>query len=229
MDSTEGPLSTSFPERLRSLRRQRGLTLQALGQLLDRSPQAISHWESSRSHVPSADLPALAAALGVAVADLFPSAAVSNVVGAVEERRAGGAPLMPVYRWGSCGDPRDRQAAPDPDRLDYAPLGRETLVGPRGFAVEVRGESMSHRDIHDGDVVWVNPERPVRVGGVVLARVWDEHGAEIGNVVKVFRHDDSGDRLWGDGEGENGRNPVLGSRFEVIGPVVLVTRTFPPR
>src|SRR5438094_950487 len=88
------------------------------------------------------------------------AASDSNVAGSLEQVRPAGAPLLPVFRWGSCGDPRDRESPPDPDHLEYPPPGRETLIGSNGFGVVVKGESMSARGIYDGDVVWDNPERP---------------------------------------------------------------------
>jgi SOS-response transcriptional repressor LexA len=136
---------------------------------------------------------------------------------------------LPVFRWGACGDPRDQESAPDPTDRDYPPLGKERLIGAAGFAVQVRGESMANRHIHDGDTVWINPDRPVRLGRPVLARVWAADGTEVGMVVKVLKRDDGGERLWGDGEGEEGSNPVICSRYDLIGPVVWVEPAgFPP-
>src|SRR5919204_4052836 len=117
-----------------------------------------------------------------------------NVTGLLEALRAREAHPLPVYRWGTCGDPRDHESPPDPDRLEFPPLGRHMLIGPRGFGVEVRGESMSRRAIHDGDVVWVNPDRPYRVGGVVLALAEGGNG-ESGMVVKTILRDTAGERL----------------------------------
>src|SRR5262252_3160364 len=101
---------------------------------------------------------------------------VGNVVGSLEHLRTPAAPLMPVFRWGSCGDPRDRESPPDPDHLEYPPPGRESLIGPHGFGVMVKGDSMAARGIYDGDVVWVNPERAYQLGKVVLALVSDASG-----------------------------------------------------
>ena len=61
-------------------------------------------------------------------------ASEENVLGRLEQVRAPGAVLLPVFRWGSCGDPRDRESPPDPDHLEYPPPGRETLIGPSGLA-----------------------------------------------------------------------------------------------
>src|SRR5204862_2775010 len=96
---------------------------------------------------------------------------VGNVLGGLEQVRPAGARPLPVFRWGACGDPRDQESPPDPDHLEYPPPGRETLIGPSGFGVVVKGDSMAARGFHDGDLVWVNPYRSYSVGYVLLALV----------------------------------------------------------
>src|SRR3954447_23797769 len=117
---------------------------------------------------------------------------VSNVAGNIDHLRADGARPLPVFRWGSCGDPRDRESPPDPDHLEFPPPGRESLIGPDGFGVVVKGESMAGRGIFDGDVVWVNPDRAYQLGKVVLALVTDVTG-ESGMVVKTYARSDVGE------------------------------------
>jgi SOS-response transcriptional repressor LexA len=145
---------------------------------------------------------------------------IGNVLGGVEQLRPIGARPLPVYRWGACGDPRDQESPPDPDRLEYPPPGRETLIGPNGFGVVVKGDSMAGRGIFDGDVVWVNPERAYAVGKVVLALVSDV-GGEAGMVVKTYARTEVGDCLLS--ESATGRSPVVCREFKVIGPVVGIT------
>src|SRR5438067_3338066 len=113
------------------------------------------------------------ALLGQQAAVIGPPTSSGNVVGGLDQVRPTGARPLPVFRWGSCGDPRDRGSPPDPDHLEFPPPGRETLIGPAGFGVVVKGESMAGRGIHDGDVVWVNPDRAYQIGKVVLALVSD--------------------------------------------------------
>ncbi|MBV9599141.1 MAG: helix-turn-helix domain-containing protein [Chloroflexi bacterium] len=146
---------------------------------------------------------------------------VGNVVGRLEQLRVTDARPLPVFRWGACGDPRDQESGPDPDRLEYPPPGRETLIGPNGFGVVVKGDSMAGRGIYDGDVVWVNPERPYAVGKVVLALVSDVGGESAGMVVKTYARTEVGDCLLS--ETAAGRSPVVCSEFRVIGPVVGIT------
>ncbi len=164
---------------------------------------------------------------GSRAVSLSPSEAFTNVVGRLEDLHPPSSRPVPVYRWGSCGDPRDRMSAPDPDHLEYPPVGRETLVGPNGFAVLVKGESMSRRNIYDGDVVWINPDLPPRTGRPVLVRCWSQDGQEVGMVVKLYKNV-PGERLVSDGEGAEGRAPLLCARYEIVGPVVWIERGFPP-
>jgi SOS-response transcriptional repressor LexA len=145
---------------------------------------------------------------------------IGNVAGGLEQLRPTTTRPLPVFRWGACGDPRDQESGPDPDHLEYPPPGRETLIGPAGFGVVVKGDSMAGRGIFDGDVVWVNPERPYAVGKVVLALVTDV-GGEAGMVVKTYARTEVGDCLLS--ETRNGRSPVVCTEFKVIGPVVGIT------
>ena len=148
-------------------------------------------------------------------------AGLANVVGAVDQLRSATARPLPIFLWGSCGDPRDRESPPDPDHLEYPPPGRETLVGASGFGVVVKGESMAGRGIHEGDVVWVNPDRPYQIGKVVLALVSDSSG-ESGMVVKTYGRAEVGECLLS--EPEPGlRSTVVCQQFHVIGPVVGIT------
>jgi SOS-response transcriptional repressor LexA len=84
----------------------------------------------------------------------------------------------------------------------------------------VKGESMAGRGIHDGDVVWVNPERPYQLGKVVLALV-SQLGGESGMVVKTYARTEIGDCLLS--ESAEGRSPVICEQFTIVGPVVGIT------
>lgn len=228
-------VADSVGENIRIFRQQRGLTQLELAVAVHVARTTVVAWEAGRSSPQAADLAAIAEALGVRRRDLVEDRLEPigsrghvelNVGGIVDELRGPGVHRLPIYRWGSLGDPRDHLSAPDPDRMDYPPLGRESLVGPHGFGVEVRGESMVGRGIHDGDVCWVNPERPYRPGGVVLALV-DADG-ESGMVVKTYAHMDVGDCLVS--ETATGKSTVVCDQYRIIGPVVLVApRPFPPR
>ena len=97
-----------------------------------------------------------------------------------------------------------------------ADQGRDTI------SRHIYGHFAEHlgRGIYDGDIVWVNPERPYQIGKVVLALVSDVSG-EAGMVVKTYAHTDVGECLLS--ETSSGRSPVVCREFKVIGPVVGIT------
>jgi transcriptional regulator with XRE-family HTH domain len=153
-----------------------------------------------------------------------------NTDGRIEDLRPPEAGLLPIYNWGACGDPRNTHSAPDPSDLEYPPIGKEKLVGLRGFGIRVKGKSMTSRRIGDGDIVWVNPDKSPRIGRIVAARTWNLDGEECGTVIKVWRKTTDGlDELWGDGDDEEGKDCIVFSRMEILGPVVWIQpQGFPP-
>jgi transcriptional regulator with XRE-family HTH domain len=153
-----------------------------------------------------------------------------NAEGRLEDLRIPEAGLLPIYNWGACGDPRNSDSAPDPSDLEYPPIGKERLVGMHGFAIRVRGSSMTNRKIHDGDIVWVNPDMAPRIGRIVAARTWNLDGGECGTVIKVWRkNEEGGDELWGDGEDEEGRDHIIFGRMDILGPIVWISpQGYPP-
>jgi len=126
--------------------------------------------------------------------------------------------MVPAYQWGTAGDPKGADDAPDPDPagVEYVPLGRESLVGRRGFAVRVQGSSMAGRGIHDGDTVFVNPDKNYRLGSAVLARV---DGAML---VKEVALGPEGQLTLRSAPLGAPPEVVPGGQFNIIGIVVLV-------
>ena len=221
-------------QRIAGLRRAQGWSQRRLAEAAGVSHGYVALLELGRLPSPGKfRLDAVAHALNLRTSDALlgqqsavvgpPSNALppgGNVVGGLDQVRPLGARPLPVFRWGSCGDPRDRENSPDPDHLEFPPPGRETLIGPAGFGVVVKGESMAARGIFDGDVVWVNPERAYQLGKVVLALVTDVTG-DAGMVVKTYARTDVGECLMS--ETVDGRTPVVCQEFKVIGPVVGIT------
>jgi SOS-response transcriptional repressor LexA len=224
--------SHALGQHIAAMRRANGWSQRRLAEQAGVSNGYIALLERGRLSSPSKfRLDAIARALRLRTSDALLTSPVEvtpgpydeeqhNVAGTLEHMRGAGVRPLPVFRWGSCGDPRDRESAPDPDHLEYPPPGRETLIGSNGFGVMVKGESMAGRDIHDGDVVWVNPERPYAVGKVVLALASDV-GGDSGMVVKTYARTDVGECLVS--ETEHGRSPLVCREFKVIGPVVGIT------
>jgi hypothetical protein len=87
---------------------------------------------------------------------------------------------------------------------------------------------MANRQIHDGDIVWINPDRPPRLGRPVAAEAWDIDDQYLGMVIKVWASRDGIEALWSDSD-VDGRNPTLCRRFKILGPVVMITpKSYPP-
>jgi SOS-response transcriptional repressor LexA len=222
--------SHALGQHIAAMRRAQGWSQRRLAEQAGVSNGYIALLERGRLPSPSKfRLDAIARALQLRTSDALLTSSVEvtpaedeqhNVAGTLDQVRAHGVRPLPVFRWGSCGDPRERESAPDPDHLEFPPPGRETLIGSSGFGVMVKGESMAGRNIHDGDVVWVNPERPYSLGKVVLALASDI-GGEAGMVVKTYARTDVGECLVS--ETEQGRSPLVCREFKVIGPVVGIT------
>jgi transcriptional regulator with XRE-family HTH domain len=241
----------SLGDRVKELRERLNLTQDQLAATVCVSRQTISNWETGLHTPKGRDVQPLARALRVSVGELYDEHRTSfvgssggsgqneaylgssrapedpfNVAGRTDERRADTAVRLPIYRWGSLGDPRDHLSGPSPDREEFPPTGKESLIGPRGFGVEVRGDSMLGRGLHDGDVCWVNPDRAPQLGRVVLALV-DDGSGESGMVVKSYEQSDVGDCLMSNYT--DGKRLVVCRQFTVIGPVVWIERGFPPQ
>lgn len=140
-----------------------------------------------------------------------------NVLGPPGDLTSLEAELIPVYGWGSCG-PIGEEGGPEPIDREPAPEGADEL-GPHPLAVRVRGDSMCSRGICDGDTVYVRRQANAQSGDVVLARVWDSDGSEMGMVVKEV-NGDLGTKLWSNGS--EGRVPFPVSRYDIVGRVVYV-------
>ncbi len=81
------------------------------------------------------------------------------------------------------------------------------------FAVE----TLSWTDVYPKLMTDLAAGRPAPAGEVVLARVWDPQGGECGMLVKILI-----DTNCLESDGDDGQEPVLASRVEVIGPVISV-------
>jgi SOS-response transcriptional repressor LexA len=167
--------------------------------------------------------PRLAAYLQVDLAELnraIASHQIAEIRASVESNVVPGRSLpsarsvdeLPVYAWGTAGDPTGDDL---PEPSDYVRPADE--VGPlsrRAFGVRVRGGSMVGEDIHDGDLVWVEPG-DCRPPCVVLARIEGMDGDDSGMVVKLHKRDGF---LYS--HAEDGETIVACKAFTIIGPVV---------
>lgn len=92
-------------------------------------------------------------------------------------------------------------------------------VAASSFALSVVGESMSGREIHDGDIVIVRSDEPVNQGDVVVALVGDEA------TVKTFSKRNNRIVLKAENpEYEDIVPDPQGAEFKILGRVVEVRR-----
>jgi transcriptional regulator with XRE-family HTH domain len=152
-------------QRVGELRRAAGLTQRKLAAAAGVSHAYIALLEHGRLASPGTfRLDAVARALGLPSADALLHAPRGH--GPAFDHAMS---LLPVYPWGAAEDPRSPDQPPDPDHLEPPPLGRETLVGPNGFGLLIRGDTLQPRGLAAGDVAWINPDRPLRLGKLVAS------------------------------------------------------------
>lgn len=172
----------------------------------------------------------IADALGVTPGQLLlagtPYRPESAEPAANSERRSTLRPL-PVFSYAAAGDPTSIDDRPIPVGYHVPPPGKELVIGPNGFGVEVRGDSMIGAGINDGEIVWVNPEMRPRPEKPVVAFVKDcatdpGWSREDGIVVKLYsRRQGSSYGLMG--HGVDGMRWLDCREARVIGPVVGIS------
>ncbi len=151
-------MAARIGERIRELRKERGLTQRALAERVGVSQQNVSQIEKGDRQPQAEELPRFARALGVPVSSLFPS----------EEETA----TVPVMGYVGAGaeiySPEEDQEL---DRVEAPWRATNRLA-----AVVVRGESMEP-EFHDGDIIFyeepnsMDPER--LVGRTAVVRTED--------------------------------------------------------
>jgi transcriptional regulator with XRE-family HTH domain len=148
--------------------------------------------------------------------------------GEIIEPQRSGRGRWAIYDGAGAGNPiaPDESARPLPvDRVDLKG-DKARVVGPNGFGVRVRGESMSMWEFHTGDVVWVNPDMEVKPNHPNLF-LFRKDGRE-GFCLKVLKHNGVEDYLEADGEDGPGE-PIPLKDVTPIGPVVRHDRSSVPR
>ena len=204
-----------FGRRLAALRAELDVSQEGLGDQLGVSRQTVSKIERGEGD-PS---PALARKLeGMFGQSLMQLRAA--------DYRPEWATMRPVYPRTFAGDPLDTA---DAQRYavdwQYPPVGLERELGPRCFAVRVRGDGMAGyrpTPILHGATCWVRPvgEAGYGAGSIVAAQVWRD--GECSTLVKLIKRDEDGaERLYSVLE-DGTRHVVTCDRFEVLGRVLHV-------
>lgn len=122
---------------------------------------------------------------------------------------------LPIYQVLADDNPLADEP-PTPFTLEHPPVGRESLIGARGFGILITEEGR-WRGLISGDICWVNPDRPVVKGRLSAFYRTDKWSPNIeGGTLYVA--DDASDMT---------ANTVSTSILE-LGPVVLITRHLQP-
>ena len=135
----------------------------------------------------------------------------------------------PLVEYAACGVPSPVDGmflVPDDERFQFISVpdtSEQALrqIGPYGYAVRTRGQSMTRWRIQDGDIVWVNPQRGRAYGlnRPVLARLMDVDGLDLGMVVKVLKMDEDGHEYL-KSDGDEGDDDARYYSFEFFAPCV---------
>lgn len=158
-----------FPERLTACREAAGLSQSELARRLSVSPQAVQKWESAQNVPRGKRLELLASILSTTVSYLM----VGNLSGSVEHGPSikGMLPLISWVQAGEWTEIADVFDASEAEDWLYCPVAHSA----RAFVLRVRGESMfdprGKRSFKDGDLIFVDPERPAENGSLVIAKL----------------------------------------------------------
>ena len=150
--------------RLKEMRRARGLTLDALAELVGTSKQTIQRYETGKiSNIPPDKVERLAAALGTTPAEIMGWGDFSGVRGVMPIR----VKPLPMLGRIACGVPI------------YAEEEHESFVITDGgidadFCLRASGDSMVGARIYDGDIVFIRAQDTVDNGEIAAVIINDE-------------------------------------------------------
>ncbi|MDA0695969.1 MAG: helix-turn-helix domain-containing protein [Proteobacteria bacterium] len=157
-------------KRIAKKREAKGLDQTELAHLLEITPQAVQQWESGQTSPRGKNLEALTNILGCTKAYLF---------GEEDELKPiNRARYVPLIDWVAAGNWNDRHL----ELLDkYPKILCMFNVGPNGYALEVKGESMKD-EYKPKDIIFVNPDLKPEIGDDVIA--WCSNGSTFKRLIE---------------------------------------------
>ena len=149
-----------IPNKIKSLRRERKLTLEELARAIGTSKQTIHRYENGIiTNIPRAKVEELAAALGTTPQELIGWSECGVVAQDVKR--------VPMLGAIACGAP----IFADEERGEY-------LAAASGidadFCLVAHGDSMTGARIHDGDIVFIKAQDTVSDGEIAAVIIGDE-------------------------------------------------------
>ena len=163
--------------KLKELRRERGLTLDAVAERVGTSKQTIQRYETGKiSNIPPDKVECLAAALGTTPAELMGWGDVPGVKGVMPIK----VKKLPMLGRIACGVPI------------YAAEEHESFVLTDGgldadFCLRASGDSMIGARIYDGDIVFIRSQDTVDNGEIAAVIINDE-----ATLKRVYYYPDEG-------------------------------------
>lgn len=163
---------------IKEKRKARKLTQKQLAKAVGVSHVTISQWESGVTSPKGMYIGQLAKALGITL-DEFTYGSSSNVEAGPDLRGK-----VPLISWIQAGNWLEMETSQAEASEYYAHTAN---VGPRAFALRVRGDSMTSytggKSIPEGSIVIVDPDVPAENGKVVIARLDDTSEATLKQLV----------------------------------------------
>lgn len=183
----------SLGARIKERREYEKLSQQSLAEMLGVSRGAVAQWEAGNNDPTIDKIAALANALHVSVEWLLTGVGV--VAGEMSPIRLDGPPLdlagkvpvpgissMPVDlpEIGVAAGGNNGDFSMNGETIDYKRRPPGLAANRRAFAIRVIGESMYPR-FEEGELVYIDPMRPPRIGDYVLIELKPVRGGEPGH------------------------------------------------
>ena len=152
-------------ERLRSLRKERGITLEELASAIGTSKQTIHRYENGIiANVPHEKIELMAVALGVLPGELM---GWKNGEETLPVRKTFKHKKLPLLGSIACGEPIYAER-------EYEEYVYTTDTDGADFCLKAEGDSMIGARIHDGDVVFIRSQEMVDNGEIAAVIIGGE-------------------------------------------------------
>ncbi len=155
-------------ERIKNLRKQRGLSLGQLADSIGTSRQTVFRYENGTiTNIPTEKLEGLARVLGVSPSQLMGWESENSSLNYIKGAEGVKSVKLPLLGNVSCGEPIF--ATESYDR--YISAGAELNAD---FCLRAKGDSMINARIFDGDVLFVRKQDSVDDGEIAVVLIEDE-------------------------------------------------------
>jgi len=184
---------------IRRKRQDSGLTIQAVADAIGSDVGNVSRMENNRQRITGSTLEAVAAILGTTPSEIWadaellvknrqsisePSAPYRAIHPVLkQEKPKDRVPLISWVRAGNWSAVTDNHHPFDADEWVPCPVAHSRST----FALQVRGESMHNPhgrpSFHDGDIIYIDPERNPEQGSLVVVRLDDSAEATFKKLI----------------------------------------------